>query len=67
MNLKLLHLAGVFILSLGVEGRAQPSPALAAAMAPLAEGVPEVAIERLQGFLAQNPAAAEKTLAMPRS
>jgi len=32
-------------------------------MAPLAEGVPEVAIERLQGFLAQNPAAAEQTLA----
>jgi len=63
MNLKLLLLAGVFLFSLGGEGRAQPSPALAAAMAPLAEGVPEVAIVRLQGFLAQNPAGAEQTLA----
>jgi len=63
MNRKPLLLAGVLLFSSGASGQAQPSAALAAAMAPLAEGVPEVAIERLQDFLAQNPPVAEQTLA----
>ena len=63
MNRRLLALAGAIIFSLGVQARAQLSPALQAAIAPLAEGVPAVAIERLQAFLAQNPPAAEQNLA----
>ena len=63
MNLKLLTLAGALLFSLGARGDAPPSAALKAAMAPLAEGVPPVAIERLQTFLAQKPPAAEETLA----
>jgi tetratricopeptide (TPR) repeat protein len=63
MNHKFLALAGAIIFSLGAEGRAQLSPALQAAITPLAEGVPPVAIERLQAFLAQNPLAAEQNLA----
>ena len=58
-----MALAGAIIFSLGAEARAQLSPALQAAIAPLAEGVPPVAIERLQAFLAQNPSAAEQNLA----
>src|SRR5436190_4591379 len=63
MSRKLLALAGAIILSLGGGRAAQLSPALQAALAPLAEGVPPVAIERLQIFLAQNPPAAEQDLA----
>ena len=63
MSRKLLALAGALIFSLGMQGRAQPRPALQGAIAPLAEGVPQVAIERLQAFLAQNPPAAEQNLA----
>ena len=63
MNWKLLALAGAIIFSLGAEARAQLSPALQAAIAPLAEGVPQVAIARLQAFLAQNPSATEQNLA----
>ncbi len=63
MNRKLLALAGAIIFSLGAQTRAQLSPALQAAIAPLAEEVPPVAIERLQTFLAQNPPAAEQDLA----
>ncbi|MEO6970947.1 MAG: tetratricopeptide repeat protein, partial [Chthoniobacterales bacterium] len=62
MNLKLLSLASVLLFASGTPGKAQPSAALQAAMAPLA-GVPQVAIERLQTFLAQNPPLPEKTLA----
>jgi tetratricopeptide (TPR) repeat protein len=63
MNRKLLALGGAIIFSLGAQARAQLSPALQTAIAPLAEGVPPVAIKRLQAFLAQNPPAAEQNLA----
>ncbi len=53
-------------LSLGTAFPAQPGPGLAAAVAPLADGVPEVAIEKLEDFLAQNPSPAEKTAARLR-
>ncbi len=66
MSRKLLALAGAIIFSLGFEARAQLSPALQSAIAPLAEGVPQVAIERLQTFLAQKPPPAEQTLAQKK-
>ncbi len=55
--------AGVVLFSLGQTARAQESEALRSAIAPLAEGVPEVAIERLQKFLGQTPPAAERVVA----
>lgn len=63
MSRTLQALAGAIIFSLGAQARAQLSPALQAAIAPLAEDVPPVAIERLQTLLAQNPPAAEQDLA----
>ncbi len=56
-------LAAVVLLSLGQATHAQESEALRSAIAPLTEGVPEVAIERLQKFLGQNPPAAERVVA----
>jgi TolA-binding protein len=53
----------VLFLSLGQLLRAQPGPDLEAAIQPLTDGVPEVAIERLQTFLARNPTSPEQTLA----
>ncbi len=59
----LFSLALLALLSLGGAARAGQSAALGNAVAPLEEGVPEVAIERLQNFLAQNPALPEGALA----
>ena len=56
-------LASAIIFSLGAQAPAQVSPALRAAITPLAEGVAPVAIARLETFLAQNPPAAEQDLA----
>ena len=50
-------------LSLGPPLRAQFSPALQSAIQPLADGVPQVAIARLQTFLARHPAPAEQAIA----
>jgi TolA-binding protein len=58
-----LALAGFVLLSLGQMSRAQQNEALQKAIAPLEEGVPEVAITRLQAFLAQNPPAPDQTIA----
>ena len=56
-------LASAIIFSLGAQAPAQVSPALRAAITPLAEGVAPVAIARLETFLAQNPPAVEQDLA----
>ena len=58
-----LALAGLVLLSLGQVAAAQPGEALQQAIAPLEEGVPAVAIVRLQTFLAQYPMAPEQTIA----
>ncbi|HEY3662874.1 MAG TPA: tetratricopeptide repeat protein [Chthoniobacterales bacterium] len=60
---RLLAIAGLVLLSLGQNVLAQESEALQAAIAPLTQGVPEVAISRLQDFLAKNPAASEQAVA----
>jgi TolA-binding protein len=56
-------LAGLVLLSLGQVTATPPGEALQQAIAPLEEGVPEVAIARLQTFLAQNSVALEQTVA----
>lgn len=56
-------IAGLVLFSLGQNVFAQESEALRTAIAPLTQGVPEVAIERLQNFLAKNPAAPEQAVA----
>ena len=55
--------AGLVLFSLGHFARGQSSEALEKAIAPLQEDVPEVAITRLQSFLAQNPSAPERIVA----
>ena len=57
-------LALVILLSLGQTAFGEEEKVvLQAALAPLEEGVPEVAITRLQKFLAQNPGPAERQMA----
>lgn len=63
MRRGIFALAGLVVLSLGQVASAQASEALQKAIAPLEEGVPEVAIARLQTFLAQNPVAPEQAIA----
>jgi tetratricopeptide (TPR) repeat protein len=63
MSRNLCALASAIIFSLGGELRAEISPALEAAIAPLSAGVAPVAIARLETFLAQNPSPAEQNLA----
>ena len=58
-----LAISGVVLFSLGEALWAGQSQPLQNAVAPLAEGVPEVAIERLRMFLAQNPPAPEQLIA----
>lgn len=65
-HVRIFTLAGLVLFSLGQATRAGESEALRRAIAPLADGVPEVAIERLQEFLAQNPPAAERGSARGR-
>ncbi len=60
---RIFFLAGLVLLSLGRAVSGQESETLRNAVAPLGEGVPEVAIERLQNFLAQEPPASERTFA----
>lgn len=61
---RIIALAGLFLFSFGQAVPAeQPGEALRNAIVPLEEGVPQVAIERLQNFLAQNPAAPEQAIA----
>ncbi|MEO7723920.1 MAG: hypothetical protein ABIU29_04415, partial [Chthoniobacterales bacterium] len=60
---RLFILALLALLSLGGAARAGQSAALGNAIVPLEEGVPEVAIERLQNFLSQNPPLPEAVLA----
>ncbi|MBA2435699.1 MAG: tetratricopeptide repeat protein [Chthoniobacterales bacterium] len=59
----LLFLTGLVSLSLGQAVCGQESETLERAIAPLAEGVPQVAVERLQKFLTQNPSASERVVA----
>ena len=63
MSRKFLAILGAVLLSLGATSRGQQSPVLEAAIAPLSDGVPEVAVERLKTLLAQNPPAAEQLVA----
>ncbi len=56
-------LVGLVGVSLGELSAETAGPSLATAAAPLAEGVPEVAVTRLQAFLAGKPSAAERTSA----
>ena len=56
-------LGAVFSLSLGGSLEAQENPTLQKAIAPLGAGVPEVTIERLGQFLAQNPSGLERQVA----
>ncbi|MEO5718328.1 MAG: tetratricopeptide repeat protein [Chthoniobacterales bacterium] len=60
---RFLILASLILLSLGQLVRAEQSATLRTALAPLRDGVPEVAIVRLQNFLAQDPAAPERVIA----
>lgn len=60
---RFLAIAGLILFSLGQTVRAQENEALRRALAPLAQGVPEVAIERLENFLAQNPPAPGRAMA----
>jgi TolA-binding protein len=63
MRRDVFALAGLVLLSLGQVASTQASEALQKAIAPLEEGVPEVAIARLQTFLGQNPVAPEQAIA----
>ncbi len=58
---RIFVLAGLVLFSLGQVVRGQENEALRMAIAPLADGVPEVAVERLEKFLAQDPPAAERS------
>src|SRR6478672_11484067 len=60
---RFLAISSVILISLGEAIWAGQSQTLQNAVAPLEEGVPEVAIERLGLFLAQNPPAPEKLIA----
>src|SRR4029079_10578419 len=60
---RFLAIASVILISLGESIWAGQSETLQSAVAPLEEGVPEVAIERLRLFLAQNPPAPEQLIA----
>ncbi len=63
MKVRFLLLAAV-CLSLGsLWGARSDSAALREATAPLADGVPQVAVTRLRAFLAQNPPATERVVA----
>jgi TolA-binding protein len=60
-------LAAIILFSLGGNVFAETeSPALQSAIAPLADGVAPVAAARLQAYLAQNPPAAERTVALAK-
>jgi len=63
MRQGIFALAGLGLLSLGQVAPAQAGEALQKAITPLEEGVPEVAIARLQTFLGQNPVAPEQAIA----
>ncbi|MEO8043977.1 MAG: tetratricopeptide repeat protein [Spartobacteria bacterium] len=65
-RLRIFAFAGLALISLGQTVRAQEKETLPSALAPLEDGVPEVAIERLQNFLGQNPAAPERAIARHR-
>ena len=60
---RFLAISSVILISLGEAIWAGQSETLQNAVAPLEEGVPEVAIERLRLFLAQNPPAPEQLIA----
>ncbi len=60
---RIFVLAGLVLFSFGQVVRGQENEALRMAIAPLADGVPEVAVERLEKFLAQDPPAAERSRA----
>ncbi|CAN5593121.1 hypothetical protein BH20VER3_BH20VER3_05420 [soil metagenome] len=60
---KFFILGGVLLFSLGQWAAGAQKQSLEEAIAPLQEGVPEVAIERLQTFLAQHPAGPEEKVA----
>ena len=53
---------GLILVAFATAVWAQPNPALQNAIAPLEEGVPQVAIERLQNFLAQNPSVPDRAI-----
>ncbi|MGH8092658.1 MAG: tetratricopeptide repeat protein [Chthoniobacterales bacterium] len=66
MSARTFFVAAVW-LSLGPCLKAQPDgQSLAEAVAPLADGVPQVAVTRLQALLAQSPPAAEQDMARRR-
>ena len=60
---RFLAISSVILISLGEALWAGQNETLQNAVAPLEEGVPEVAIERLRLFLAQNPPAPEQLIA----
>ena len=60
---RFLAISSMILISLGEALWAGQSETLQNALAPLEEGVPEVAIERLRMFLAQNPPAPEQLIA----
>ena len=63
MKVRFLFLAAVCFSLGSLRGAQSDSPSLREATAPLADGVPQVAVTRLRAFLAQNPPAAERTVA----
>src|SRR6476646_8297416 len=60
---RFLAISSVILISLGETLWAGQDETLQNAIAPLEEGVPQVAIERLRLFLAQNPPAPEQLIA----
>ena len=60
---RFLAISGAIFLTLGQALWAGQSEPLKNAIAPLEEGVPEVAIERLRAFLAENPPVLEQLVA----
>ena len=60
---RFLAISSVILISLGEVLSADQNETLQNAVAPLEEGVPEVAIERLRSFLALNPPAPEQLIA----
>ena len=63
MKIGFLFLVAVCFSLGSLRGAQSDNPSLREATAPLADGVPQVAVTRLQAFLAQNPSAAERTVA----
>ncbi len=63
MKVRFLFLVAVCFSLGSLRGAQSESPSLREATAPLADGVPQVAVTRLQAFLAQNPPAAERVVA----